>query len=154
MRPGHVFQLPAMMPGGLWQYLTALKNFLVLLGLVPTEFLHKKMHFQLCVFNTTKSQIVLHTTKSQIVAELFLEGGESKLNMLEVSTRCWQNHSQVTSKLRSLWYPDCSSKKHSWEIGSKYRVGGEGGRGWMSLSRSPVLWRQRRGGEGFTEGVS
>lgn len=118
--------------------------------LVPIKFLHKKMHFQLRVFNLV---FVLHTTKSHVVAELLLEGGESKLNMLEVSTRCWQNHRKVTSKLRSLWYPDCSSKKHSWEIGSRKRVGGEGERGWVSLSRPPVLWRQRRDGKGFTEGV-
>lgn len=109
------------------------------------------MHFQLCVFSLI---FVLHTTQSRTDAELLLEGGEPKLNVLEISTSCWQNHSKVTSKLRSLWYPDCSSKEHSREIGSREVVGGEGGRGWVSLSRSPVLWRQRRDGEGFTEGES
>lgn len=93
--------------------------------LVPVKFLHKKMQFQLHIFNLI---FVLRTTKSQTVAELLLEGREPKLNVLEVSTRCWQNHSKVTSKLRRLWYPDCSSKNHSWEIGSRERVGGEGGR--------------------------
>lgn len=90
--------------------------------LVPVKFLHKKMQFQLHIFNLI---FVLHTTKSQTVAELLLEGRESKLNVLEVSTRCWQNHSKVTSK---FWNPDCSSKNHSWEIGSRERAGGEGGR--------------------------
>lgn len=91
------------------------------LFLVPIKFLQRKMHFRLRVFSLI---FVLHTTPSRTDAELLLEGGEPKLNVLEVSTRCWQNHSKVTSKLRSLWYSDCSSKKHSGD-----REQGDGRRG-------------------------
>lgn len=36
MRQGHIFQSPAMIPGGLWQYLRATKKFLELLGLAAS----------------------------------------------------------------------------------------------------------------------
>lgn len=36
MMPGHILQPPAMIPGGLWQYLTAPKKFLELLGLAAS----------------------------------------------------------------------------------------------------------------------
>lgn len=70
------------------------------LFLVPIKFLQKKTHLQLQVFGLS---FVLLSTKSQAVAEFLLEGGELKLNVPEVSTRCWQNHSKVTGELGSLW---------------------------------------------------
>lgn len=36
MRQGHIFQPPAMIPGGLCEYFTALEKFLELLGLVAS----------------------------------------------------------------------------------------------------------------------
>lgn len=53
MRQGHIFQSPAMIPGGLWQYLRALKKFLELLGSVcifPCNCFAKE-HLHFCVIH-------------------------------------------------------------------------------------------------------
>jgi len=116
------------------------------LFLGPIKFLQKKTPLQLHVFSLIFGRL---STKSQTVAELLLEGGEPILNVLEVSTRHWQNHSKASMELGSLLWSGCSClflQAVLMEAGEQ----GEGGREQRSLASSPVPWGQRRDGEGFT----
>lgn len=72
---------------------------LVVCSMCPLNFSRRKRICS-CVFSLI---FILLSTKLQTVVKLLLKGGEPKINVLEVSTTCWKNHSKVTIKLGSLW---------------------------------------------------